>query len=456
MQKFNSINLESKFIKNILQNTYIPTMPIVNDGDFVVSGSEYCYKTQLIECENTGILMGNGDIVDGIQYVPRTKGVGNSPSASDRALCSVDFLCGMGVRNASYKIIANLNSHTHLPGLTHQYKSPTSKYDAETHKYLGVYLRWYRDAYGIDLLPLYNCFCGESYTLAHIQNNKLVDGYDSSKNVNIVPIQLNRKYTVYVNSPHKVSMCGAFLNHNGRVLNPTNDSVYIDELLDNAVQHYTSCSYAQPIEYEAFTTDSKLIGHSNQFYLVIQTDVQHFCPIVVLEGTPEKMPNKFITSRETFGEEMNDIIDYSLFKPAIQSSMTLVPTSYHIPYAPRLLEFLTEHTITSAEDIPNNIARVQDKLNVARNQGAFRDVWNDELKFVAHNTYFKYTNNHYLQPHQLNEKHEPKIEVDYAGHTVYSKAPEFVKELYYALVKSENSDTYYYKPLTTNYNVYPN
>lgn len=42
-------------------------------------------------------------------------------------------------------------------GITSNYNSNTSSYDAETHEYLGNYLRMYRDLHNIDLMSYYNC-----------------------------------------------------------------------------------------------------------------------------------------------------------------------------------------------------------------------------------------------------------------------------------------------------------
>lgn len=459
MQKFNSINLESKFIKNILQSTYLPTVPIVTDGDFIVSGLEYCYKNHMIRCLTTGVLVGDNFTLDGVTYVDSWDTHGNraivSPAACDAAICSVDFICGMGIRTAQYKSIQRLTSHTLMSGLTHKYQSATPKYDAETHRYLGVYLRWYRDTYGIDLLPLYNCFCGESYTLAHIQDNKLVDGYDASKNVSIVPIQLNKQYTVFISSSHKVSICGAFLNHGGRVLHSKTSNIqYKDELLDETVIQLNNSSYSNPITYELYTTNPELLSYSNNFYLIIQTETGQFCPIVVLEGVHSRAPKRLVTSRETYTN--NDTIDYSLFNPMMKSSMTALPTTYHIPYSARLMEFLTESVISSAEDIPNNVSRIQAAIGITPYDASLRDVWNDKIRFVAHNEYFKYSDRHYLHSSQLNERHEPNIEVPHNNCVVYGKAPDFIYEMsnnssanYYRIVKDKSTKETYYEPLLT-------
>jgi hypothetical protein len=104
--------------------------------------------------------------------------------------------------------------------------------------------------------------------------------------------------------------------------------------------------------------------------------------------------------------------------------MTVVPTTYHIPYSNRLIEFLTENAISNAEDIPNNIGRIQNRLSISHNE-SLRDVWSDELRFIVHHEYFKHTNKHYLHSSQLNRSYEPLTEVPYDEYVVYNTPPEF-------------------------------
>lgn len=70
MQKYSNNSIMSKFIKNLLYNTYIPTCNTVNQGDFIIEGFDYVYETNLIKCTKTGYIGGkyNQDIEEGVIY----------------------------------------------------------------------------------------------------------------------------------------------------------------------------------------------------------------------------------------------------------------------------------------------------------------------------------------------------------------------------------------------------
>ena len=50
-----------------------------------------------------------------------------------------------------------------VPSLTRNLNSPGITYDTKTHEYLGDYLRFLRDYYNVNLMPLYNCFTDKIY-----------------------------------------------------------------------------------------------------------------------------------------------------------------------------------------------------------------------------------------------------------------------------------------------------
>lgn len=58
MQKYSNNSIMSKFIKNLLYRTYIPTCDTVNSGDFIIEGFDYVYETNLIRCTKTGYIGG--------------------------------------------------------------------------------------------------------------------------------------------------------------------------------------------------------------------------------------------------------------------------------------------------------------------------------------------------------------------------------------------------------------
>lgn len=63
-------------------------------------------------------------------------------------------------KNANWKCASSLHydEERYVYGLTKSLKSEGRFYDKYTHEYLGEYLRFIRDYYDINLMPLYNCF----------------------------------------------------------------------------------------------------------------------------------------------------------------------------------------------------------------------------------------------------------------------------------------------------------
>lgn len=70
MQKYSNNSIMSKFIKNLVYHTSIPTCNTVTVGDFIIKGFDYVYETNLIKCTKTGYVGGkfNQDIEYGTVY----------------------------------------------------------------------------------------------------------------------------------------------------------------------------------------------------------------------------------------------------------------------------------------------------------------------------------------------------------------------------------------------------
>jgi hypothetical protein len=401
MVQFNTSGVEVRFIQNILKNTYLPLMPTVTIGDYLIKGATYVYNNSVIHCDKTGTLINNKPVIDGIQYVMRSDGVKLCASAGGYSVCGKNFICGEGPAIAEYTVLQTFSYSKPSPGITYRYSASSNYYDVHTHQQLGNYLRWYRDTKGIDLMSLYNCFTGEDTSFIHIKDRQIENGNDSDATTWIVPAKLNKKYTIYVNSPYKVSVGATFLNGFGRVkYNGVQSKKFLDELLDTEVVERLSSSYNFPITIKTYTDESELISYTNNFYLVIQTDKRHSNSIIVLESSNTISKSKIVTNREIFEEG----VDYTTFSPIVNSSMTLFPASYQVPYSNRLIEFLTENAITSVEDISKNISRVRAKLDPDMEVNVANGIWTDTLRFILYNKYFKYSNRYLFKSSSMSQE----------------------------------------------------
>lgn len=127
------------------------------------------------------------------------------------------------------------DSDKNIPGLTKTLYSPGRSYDAKTHEYLGDYLRFLRDYYDINLMPLYNCFNDRICTnlkYTHelsvpnpsynsdapedeinnpttLKYTRVFNSQDSKYKIYAIPVKLFANYTVAIDCDQGIEMfCG--------------------------------------------------------------------------------------------------------------------------------------------------------------------------------------------------------------------------------------------------------
>lgn len=152
MIKLNDNNIFIGHIKQLLKDFNLPSCTIItedNADENFVSGKHYIKGSQLYLSD------GEGSLVRKITY------------------------------NYGKKYL-NLTSNLEINNLI---------YDRETHRYLGKYLRFLRDQKHVDLMSMYNCFDGETFskniTITIGNDKEIVFKNDDNYIVYQIPITLN-------------------------------------------------------------------------------------------------------------------------------------------------------------------------------------------------------------------------------------------------------------------------
>ena len=152
MIKLNDNNIFIGHIKQLLKDFNLPSCTIItedNADENFVSGKHYIKGSQLYLSD------GEGSLVRKITY------------------------------NYGKKYL-NLTSNLEINNLI---------YDRETHRYLGKYLRFLRDQKHVDLMSMYNCFDGETFskniTITIGNNKEIVFKNDDNYIIYHIPITLN-------------------------------------------------------------------------------------------------------------------------------------------------------------------------------------------------------------------------------------------------------------------------
>lgn len=347
-QKFNTDTLISRFIKNLIYSRPIPRYKFVDKGDWIVSDCLYCYGNKIIRCTESGLLSNN------------------------------------------YKIISRFNLKSpYNPLIMNNELSKNTYYDYETHEQLGEYLRYLRGAYGIDLMPFYNCFNGRYISSFSIKNGKYHEGINSAVQIAFFPIKYNKKYTIAVDCDSQVdilpvvfsggiplsAVCGGTLQN----LSEAVETSYVKKI-------YTqfNCPFTFSVDIMNNALAPYLEQNERGLHLAIQLPIKNNSSLVVLEGDYTQVgANKIIDldyAENLSNKEINEtfLSNLSLLRLNDQNSYA---------FSDRLIEYLVKNVVDSVDDIDGNVEAVQRALNLLYSPGVSKGVWDNKMRFDAFQIY---------------------------------------------------------------------
>ena len=371
-QKFFTNTIESKFIKALLYNTYVPIYKTVVEGDYIHKNCYYCYNRSIIKCTTSGEIGGN-------------------PRAVFTTVDSYNF----GKKKGS---------------ITQNYVSKYYYYDSETHKYLGNYLRLIRDYYTIDLMPYYNCFNNSYVNTFYFTDSEIVAKQTDIYKIAQVPIKYNRTYTIAIDSESKILMRPMVMSHGISVTTMASfdgnkheiniheaikDIEVSSELtkLNNSIISAQTLTFKNPVTIRVNNKETNdgfseiLERNERNLYLMIQTPMDNDSSLVVLEGDYTNLDTRRIINLENIWKEVyvpnqeepdivpkyqneegkyitKDVNSLSQkeLNDLLLTNLSLMQMNNKVSYAftGRLIEYLLLNVIHSDDEIFDNIKYIQE------------------------------------------------------------------------------------------------
>lgn len=396
-QRFFTNTIETKFIKALLSSISLPIYNTVSDGDYLIDGCMYVYNNNIIRCTRSGLIR-----------TERQEGLLCSPDV----LCSTSLLCGANgaIRlPAKYEIVHSYSIGDKLPTVTHSYINRYGYYEGTTHRYLGDYLRCYRDTTGIDLMPFYNCYNYEYSTTFHFDKGSLVDGKNDFYTVYLIPIKFNRTYTIAIDCPTIITYSAVLYGELGLIPNNGNTSdKYLTSLLGDGIHTVTIPRFNQPFTYRIGTADKNLYEHEKYLYLAIQVPSTNKSSVVVLEGD-----YSYTGTYEINAEYLNTLTTKTANKIMLSDlSLLRINDGNIYAFSDRLLEYLLLNVVDSDDEISNNVYRTQQKLGLDNRGDTTNGVWDRKMRYKIYRTYMT---DPLLEPIDINGFVDKDVESYIAG-----------------------------------------
>lgn len=255
-------------------------------------------------------------------------------------------------------------------------------YDTETHEYLGEYLRFLRDYKHLNLMSMYNCYSKhfmknvkESYSETIEGNEKVIfeiNTYDNQYKYIIVPIKLNKKYTIALDSNYLEMVCGFY--------NKSYYSLSGNKLIKETYIKRNYSNFNQPFIYDKmilnennslFDDKEFLYKHEKDLKLILKLPKDNSSSIVILEGNYLGTNDAYYlnedinklkrnNSKTNFDNKLLNTYNDIEFKSQLQ--LLEYNTKEDNVLSDRLMEYLTNLPITNIENISQNIVALQNKL----------------------------------------------------------------------------------------------
>lgn len=352
MLKFNNRNIISGYIKQLLYSFNLPVCRVFENEE---------------KCKN---------------FLTSAATTSSSPIFKDNYIAIIrkyrenrDYFVTVDSQTAEIKPLYIYRYNHFYPNLTKKLRLENDIYDSYTHTYLGNYLRFIRDYFGINLMSLYNCYNNETI---------IQDNYKYL----LIPVKYNTTYTIftekntikYLITNEVVDTKSTINSTNLSSASKINNSYCLSINIDKAP--------VMNIDQDSETQISKFgnLFKEENLKLIIQTSIEDESPIVVLEGDyinykpyftnyqlnyeREKWNpganNQLATSntrdKYEYEEEYREIFKDNIGTYNFQLVNQLKRDNISYPIADRLIEYLLGNVITELDPISKNIIDAKKKL----------------------------------------------------------------------------------------------
>lgn len=349
MLRFDNNNIVTGEIKQLLKEFNLPKAKVWKEGMVVFPGLFYIRNNSLC----VGVESGNTVVLQVVE----------------------PYVYGKDLKNLSKNLLVT-----------------DMLYDSYTHKYLGDYLRFYRDTKNINLMSMYNCFSnGLAKDLTIEVKDSLgitrfnFDTTNDNFKIYMVPVKFFETYTIGIECDTKIEIIAGVYD-NDKLINPFDfgDVTLYNETYVKKVGTRISAPflYSKLVNLTSNILTKRLYSQEPNLKLFIKVPATSMSSVVVLEGDFTKFAELHFENDPTFSSRKvgfevcnfetgivtnnGQTFVYSggnrerqyLSRPQLLDFNSTI--SY--PFSNRLIEYLFDNVITSDEGIARNISRVQKRM----------------------------------------------------------------------------------------------